>query len=188
MENDLNPVFEFEEVFVLADTKSFTLTLKVIIVIGSIISLWPLLSVRPLVVRSVCHNFLKRASVSVTLVHDRIYSSYGSFFKSLFCLQDKDIGKDELLGCTEIDFSSVLGGSSIRDQWIDLDKAKKGRVQVSVKFSEAQVGDKYMYIVTTLMTTFRSWLTDLDYCILEGWCRELMMQGILNEKNYWCII
>ena len=89
-----------------------------------------------------------------------------------------------MLGCTEIDFSSVLGGSSIRDQWIDLDKAKKGRVQVSVKFSEAQVGDKYMYIVTTLMTTFRSWLTDLDYCILEGWCRELMMQGILNEKNY----
>jgi len=81
VENDLNPVFEFEEVFVLADTKSFTLTLK-----------------------------------------------------------DKDIGKDELLGCTEIDFSSVLGGSSIRDQWIDLDKAKKGRVQVSVKFSEAQGG------------------------------------------------
>jgi len=81
VDNNLNPVFEFEEVFVFADTKSFSLTLK-----------------------------------------------------------DKDITTDELLGCTEVDFSSVLGGAAIKGTWINLDKAKKGRVQVSVKFSQAEGG------------------------------------------------
>jgi len=53
-------------------------------------------------------------------------------------IKDKDLGRDEMLGSLELDLNPVLVGDDIREHWMVLEHVNRGKVQVSVTFSESQ--------------------------------------------------
>ena len=56
--------------------------------------------------------------------------------KAVIRVFDEDIGKDDFLGETFINFLDLLATGSVKDQWIPLDKCKSGDILISAIYDE----------------------------------------------------